>query len=155
MTRTEHLLPSELQDGKLWLPVLLAWLVSLISTLGSLFFSEVMKLPPCILCWYQRVGLFPLVLILTIGILSKDQKLGRYAWPFVFFGLVTAVYHNLLYYHFIPESISPCSQGASCTERQIEWFGFISIPLLSLLAFSSIGLSLMAFRHRLKRIQIA
>lgn len=138
-----------------WLPVYVAWLVSLMATLGSLFFSEVMKLPPCVLCWYQRIELFPLVLILTVGILAKDNKLARYAGPFVLLGLLTALYHALLYYHVIPESISPCTQGASCTERQIEWFGFVSIPLLSLLAFSIIGISLLSFRHQLKRNQIA
>ena len=136
-----------------WAPVLFAWFVSLVSTLGSLFFSEVMKLPPCVLCWYQRIGLYPLVAIFTVGILGRDEKMSRYAWPFVLFGLLTAIYHTLLYYHVIPESISPCTQGASCTERQIEWFGFVSIPLLSLLAFLFIGLCLLSFSASAKRNQ--
>lgn len=144
---------SQSDERTLWVPVYLAWLVSLASTLGSLFFSEVMKLPPCVLCWYQRIGLYPLVILFTVGILGQDNKMSRYAWPFVLLGLLTAIYHNLLYYHFIPESISPCTQGASCTERQIEWFGFVSIPMLSLLAFLFIGLCLISFRHQLKGIK--
>ena len=136
-----------------WLPVYLAWFVSLTSALGSLFFSEVMKLLPCVLCWYQRIELYPLVAIFTVGVLQRDQKLGRYAWPFVLFGLLTAIYHNLIYYHFIPESISPCTQGASCAERQIEWLGSVSIPLLSLLAFLFIANCLFSFRRRLKGIK--
>lgn len=91
------------------LPIFFAWLVSLVAALGSLFVSEVMRLPPCILCWYQRIGMYPLVPLLTIALLRKDTKVGRYAWPFVVFGLGMAVYHNLLYYHVIPESISPCT----------------------------------------------
>lgn len=132
------------------IPVYLAWLLSAFATLGSLFFSEVMKLPPCVLCWYQRIGLYPLVLVLTVGIWNRDRKMSLYAWPFIVLGLVTAIYHNLLYYNFIPESVSPCTQGASCTERQIDWLGFISIPLLSLLTFLFIGLCLFFGGHRLK-----
>lgn len=145
---------AQIQERGLWVAIYFAWLASLTSTLGSLFFSEVMRLPPCVLCWYQRIGLYPLVIIFAVGILGRDNKMTRYAWPFVVVGLLTAVYHNLLYYHLIPESISPCIQGASCTERQIEWFGFVSIPLLSLLSFSFIGFCLLLFRHRLKGIKV-
>lgn len=135
------------------MPIHVAWLLSLASTLGSLFFSEVMKLPPCVLCWYQRIGLYPLVSILTVGILARDTKVAWYAWPFLVFGLLTGIYHNLLYYHFIPASISPCTQGASCTERQIEWLGIISIPLLSLFAFLFLTVCFVSFRNRLKGIK--
>jgi len=146
---------SQSDERTLWAPIYLAWLVSLVSVLGSLFFSEVMKLPPCVLCWYQRIELYPLVLIFTVGIFERDQRMTRYAWPLVGLGLLTAIYHSLLYYHVIPEGISPCTQGASCTERQIEWFGFVSIPLLSLLAFLVIAACLLSFRHQLKRNQKA
>jgi len=119
---------------------LFQWIMAFISTLGSLFFSEVMKLPPCVLCWYQRIFMYPLVFILTVGILRQDRNLQAYIQPLVVMGAAFAFYHNLLYYNVIPESFSPCVQGISCTSRQIEWFGFITIPLLSLLAFLFIAL---------------
>jgi len=126
------------------------WLVSLVATLGSLFFSEVMRLPPCVLCWYQRTFMYPLVMVTTIGLLWRDPGALRYAWPLAAGGLVIAVYHNLLYYHLIPESITPCTTGVSCTDRQIEWLGFITIPLLSLAAFALITASLFVCQQRLR-----
>ncbi len=128
-------------------PLFVIWLVSLVATLGSLFFSEVMRLPPCVLCWYQRICMYPLVPIATIGLLSGDRAVTRYVWPLAAAGLAIAVHHNLLYYGVIPDSITPCTQGVSCTSRQIEWFGLITIPLLSLTAFAMIVASLVAL-HR-------
>src|SRR4029453_16526802 len=113
-----------------FLPVYLAWVMALVATLGSLFFSEVMKYPPCTLCWYQRIFLYPLVLLLPVGILLRDRLVVRYALPLVVVGLAIAAYHNLLYYGVIPEDILPCTGGVSCTQRQISWLGFIGIPLL-------------------------
>jgi disulfide bond formation protein DsbB len=109
-----------------------AWIVALIATIGSLFFSEVMQLPPCVLCWYQRIAMYPLVIIIGVGIISRDGSFKNYALPVCLIGLAISIYHNLLYYGLIPESITPCAEGVSCTSRQIEWFGFITIPLLAL-----------------------
>ncbi len=127
----------------------IAWTIALVATLGSLFFSEVMELPPCVLCWYQRIAMYPLVFILAIGIVLKDKNVFIYSIPLCLAGLGIAVYHNLLYYGIIPESITPCQKGISCTSRQIEWLGFITIPLLSLVAFISIAFSLLF--HRFKK----
>lgn len=126
----------------------LAWTMALVASVGSLFFSEIMQLPPCVLCWYQRIAMYPLVIIIGVGIISKDGRLKSYALPLSVIGLAIAVYHNLLYYGIIPESITPCQQGISCTSRQIEWFGFITIPLLSLTAFSLITLCLIFYKSR-------
>lgn len=125
----------------------LAWIIALIATVGSLFFSEVMELPPCVLCWYQRIAMYPLVLIVGIGIAARDSRLKNYALPLCLIGLAISIYHNLLYYGLIPESITPCTEGLSCTSRQIEWLGFITIPLLALAAFSSIALCLILHRQ--------
>ena len=125
-----------------------AWVIALLAAAGSLFFSEVMQLPPCVLCWYQRIALFPLVMIIGTGIILRDPRLKYYALPVCLFGLAVAVYHNLLYYGIIPESISPCAEGASCTEVQIEWFGFITIPLLALAAFLGIALCLFFYKPK-------
>lgn len=121
---------------------LAAWCLALTATLGSLFFSEVMALPPCTLCWYQRILMYPLVVILAVGWLLEDPRARLYALPLSLTGLAVAVYHNLLYYHILPEAIAPCREGISCTTRQIEWLGFITIPLLALTAFGIISLLL-------------
>lgn len=119
-----------------------AWFQAAVATLGSLFFSEVMQLPPCVLCWYQRIAMYPLVVICALSILRKDGAAKVYGLPLTLVGLSVAVYHNLLYYKFIPDSITPCTSGVSCTARQIVWFGFTTIPLLSLTAFCVVALCL-------------
>ncbi len=117
---------------------------------GSLFFSEVMELPPCVLCWYQRIAMYPLVLIIGVGIILNDRRMKAYALPFGLIGLAIAVYHNLLYYGFIPESITPCTEGVPCNAVQIEWLGFITIPLMGLASFISIALCLLFYRSEEK-----
>lgn len=123
-----------------------AWVVALLATVGSLFFSEVMGLPPCVLCWYQRVAMYPLILIIGSGIVMRDGRMRVYALPVCLAGLAVSVYHNLLYYGVIPESLTPCAQGVSCTSRQVEWLGFVTIPLLALTAFVVVALCLLFHR---------
>ncbi len=115
-----------------------AWLVASSSTLGALFLGEVMHLPTCVLCWYQRIFMFPLALILPIGLFPPDRKVVRYALPLAALGWLIAVFHLLLVAGVIPEDIKPCRQGIPCSETVIEWFGFVTIPLLSFLAFSTV-----------------
>lgn len=113
----------------------IAWVQSLVATLGSLYFSEVAHFAPCVLCWYQRIGMYPLVLLLTVGIVRKDKNVVWYALPVAIAGFLVSVYHNLMYYGFISEAMAPCTIGASCNAKYINWLGFITIPLLSLTAF--------------------
>jgi disulfide bond formation protein DsbB len=137
---------SEETSGKLSERTLLhyaAWFVAVVATAGSLFFSEVMKLPPCVLCWYQRIAMYPLVIVIGVGILTQDLNLRVYALPLSATGLCISIYHNLLYYNIISESIKPCTSGVSCTAKQIEWLGFVTIPLLSLIAFALISMLLL------------
>lgn len=124
----------------------LAWIQALAATFGSLFFSEILKYPPCVLCWYQRIAMYPLVLILPIGIIKKDKQIGNYVMPLAVAGLLVAAYHNLLYYGLISEKLTPCVNGVSCTTRFFE-FGFISIPLLSLLSFMGIIACILLFNR--------
>lgn len=112
-----------------------AWVIALVATTGSLFFSEVMELPPCVLCWYQRIAMYPLVVVIGVGIAFREARWKLYALPLALGGLAVSIYHNLLYYGAIPESITPCTQGVSCTSVQIEWLGFVTIPLMALTAF--------------------
>jgi disulfide bond formation protein DsbB len=123
-----------------------AWIIALVATVGSLFFSEVMQLPPCVLCWYQRIAMYPLVLIIGSGIILRDSRMKSYALPLCLIGLTISIYHNLLYYGLIPESITPCVEGISCTSRQIEWLGFITIPLMALTAFIGITICLLFYK---------
>jgi len=137
------------QNGKVneLLPYL-SWGIALLSVVGSLFFSEVMHLPPCVLCWYQRIAVYPLVLIIGTGIVVRDGRMKYYALPLCFAGLMISIYHNLLYYGFIPESITPCSEGVPCNAVQIEWLGFITIPLMGLGAFVGIALCLLLYKQK-------
>ena len=133
-----------------WTLLFLAWVVATVSTLGSLFFSEIMMFPPCVMCWYQRIFMYPLVVILLVGLFPLDTTVTRYAMPLTLIGLFFAIYHNLLYYKILPESVQPCSQGVSCTSDYINWFGFITIQLLSLVAFVMVLILLIIFKRKVK-----
>lgn len=128
----------ERNETMAWMLIFGAWLIASASTLGALFFGEVMQLPPCVLCWYQRIFMFPLALLLPIGLFPFDPKVVRYALPLAVLGWLFAVFHLLLIAGVIPESIKPCTQGVPCSAKVIEWFGFVTIPLLSVVAFSTI-----------------
>lgn len=131
-----------------WALIFICWLIASVSTLGSLFFSEVMELPACSLCWYQRIFMFPLVLIFMAGLFPFDKKVVNYALPMTIVGWAITFYHQLLYAGIIPESMQPCTQGVSCTESYLDLFGFVTIPLLSLLSFTSIAVLLLIVKRR-------
>jgi disulfide bond formation protein DsbB len=131
-----------------WIFLFLAWITAMIATLGSLFFSEVMLFPPCVMCWYQRICMYPLAVIFFVALFSNDRSIIQYATPLIGFGLFFAIYHNLLYYGILPESVAPCSQGVSCTSDYINWFGFITIQLLSLVAFVLVAWFLYLFSKK-------
>jgi disulfide bond formation protein DsbB len=116
----------------------LAWTVALVAMLGSLYFSEIAHYPPCVLCWYQRIAMYPLVFILGFAIYKKSRDLILPALVLAPLGWIIGLYHNLLYYKILPEAAAPCIAGVSCTTKFIEWFGFLTIPLLSFLGFTTI-----------------
>jgi disulfide bond formation protein DsbB len=127
--------PSTGELDRDWILLFLCWLICAGSTLGSLFFSYVMEFPPCVLCWYQRICLFPLVIILGRALFPHDRSVVKYALPLTAAGWLLAAYHNLLYAGIVPDGMQPCTQGVSCTEEYLE-FGFLSIPLLAMLSFT-------------------
>ncbi len=132
-----------------WTLLFLGWLLVSVSTTISLFFSSVLEYEPCVLCWYQRICLFPMIFILAAGLFPTfDKSVIKYALPLSIAGGLTAFYHTLLYAGIIPESIQPCSKGVSCTEKYFELFGFVSIPMLSFLAFSAIVVLLIILKRR-------
>lgn len=138
--------PVREQDSN-WMLVFVCWLIASVSVLGSLFFSEVMGFQPCVLCWYQRIVMYPLVVILAVGLFPYDRNVVRYAAPLSMIGVLIAGFHLLLVAGYIPESIKPCVQGVPCSEVQVEWFGFVTIPLLSGLSFLLITV-LLVIAHR-------
>ena len=131
-----------------WMLLFFAWVVASISTLGSLFLSDVMMYSPCVLCWYQRIAMYPLFVIFLIGMMPFDKSVLKYATPFVLTGLLLSFYHNLLQYNIIPESASPCVQGVPCSAKYIEVLGFLTIPILSFIAFSIIAVLLYTIKRR-------
>lgn len=137
--------------------ILITLAQAVIATLGSLFFSEVWMLPPCKLCWFQRIAMYPLVVILAVGYYLRDRNVYLYAMPLVVSGLVIAFYHNLLYYDtmfsygIVPDSIIQCQEGISCTAETIKWLGFVTIPLLSLISFIVIFICLWQYRKHFSK----
>lgn len=134
-----------------WALVFACWLLATASTLSALFFSEVMELPPCVLCWYQRIFMFPLVLLLPLGLFPLDGRVVRYTLPLASGGWLISVFQLLLVWGLVPEGLRPCTQGVPCSEVQIEWLGFVSIPLLSFVAFTLMVALLVAARGRIPR----
>lgn len=134
-----------------WNLLFACWLIAMTATLGSLFFSEVMQRTPCVLCWYQRIAMYPLVAIFTVGLFPLDVRCVRYALPIAVAGWLLALYHCLLYLGFIPENLQPCTQGLSCADVKIEVYGFVTIPLLSLAGFTSLIALLLAVQKGLKK----
>lgn len=141
----------EVRHAGAWTLVFCAWLVAGTSTLGALFFGEVMHLPPCSLCWYQRIFMFPLALILPFGLFPLDRNVVRSTLPLAVGGALVAAFHVLLVAGVIPERIKPCTQGVPCSEKVIEWFGFVTIPLLSVVAFATITALLVQAYYRSSR----
>jgi len=114
--------------------LLAQFIISLTAIFGSLFFSEVLKFPPCELCWYQRIFIYPIALIIFTGFFHNSSDTNKFLTPFILIGLSISIYHNLIYYKII-QIITPCSETAPCTAQQLNYLGFITIPLLSIAAF--------------------
>lgn len=140
--------PTTLSAPQSWWLLLAAWLIALTATLGALFIGEVMGQSPCLLCWYQRIFMFPLALILLVACLKGDAGVWRYAFPLVAAGFGFALYHSLQYVGLIPEPIVQCGVGPSCSSAGMRLFGWLPIPFLSLAAFGAIGGLLFLARRR-------
>jgi disulfide bond formation protein DsbB len=126
--------------------LLAAWITALVATCTSLTLSGVFHYIPCSLCWYQRILMFPLVIILGIGFIKQDRHSVGYALPLACIGLVIALYHSLLQWRLVPES-GTCVATVPCSISQLTLLGFITIPFLSLLAFSAITVLLWAYQR--------
>lgn len=124
------------------MPLYAAWLVAMAATLGALFIGEVLGQMPCVLCWYQRIAMFPLALILGIACLHDDSAVRTYALPLSITGGAIALWHSGLYFGLVPQRVAPCvKDGPSCTDAAMTIAG-LPIPILSLVAFTAITLAL-------------
>ncbi len=129
----------------------IAWIQALIAMFMSLYFSEIRHFTPCILCWYQRILMFPLVIILAVGISQKDKKIYQYVLPMSILGSVIALYQIFLQIGILPEAVAPCAFGLSCTVKYVSYFGFITIPLMSFAAFTLITICMVLYKRVQKR----
>lgn len=113
-----------------------AFIIALAATLGSLFYSEIAGYEPCKLCWFQRVFMFPQVILLGMGIKNKDKYLANCSLALSFLGALIAFYHSLLQFN-LTQSL-PCSaliSSVSCSQRFVVELGYITIPIMTLTAF--------------------
>lgn len=115
-----------------------AWLVSIVATLGSLYFSEIREYVPCELCWFQRIFMYPLTIILGIAAYNQDIRIKKYVLPLSIVGGSISIFHYLQQKVPAFAKIQLCTQGVPCTAEYINWLGFITIPFLALIAFTLI-----------------
>src|SRR3990167_8906014 len=128
----------------------LAWLPALFSLLISLYLGEGLGWPVCALCWYQRIALYPLALLLGIAAYRADPHIIPYSWPFVMINALIAAIQYIEQLKPTWYTLSVCHMGASCTEIVWQW-GFITLPFLSFCISVWIGywLWVAAQQHRL------
>jgi disulfide bond formation protein DsbB len=126
----------------------LAWVICCLTTLGSLYLSELKHLEPCSLCWYQRLSLFPLVILLAVALYKNFLKIFPYVIAFPVMGLLFSGFHIAM--QEIPgfHPIKVCSTNLSCASKQSIGLGPISAPMLAFLTFLVIMILLFAGRQK-------
>lgn len=112
----------------------LAFLVALMSMAGSLFFSEIAKYPPCALCWWQRVFMYPQTILLAMGIMKNDKNIADYVTGLSVAGLIISLYQY--YIQMGGKMFIQCdATGISCTQRFPADFGYVTIPMMAMTGF--------------------
>ncbi|NLG09618.1 MAG: disulfide bond formation protein B [Deinococcales bacterium] len=124
--------------------IYLAWVVSVVATLGSLYFSEVRLFVPCTLCWYQRILMYPLAILLAIASYRQDRGVVKYALPLSVLGIAVSGFHYLEQKVPWISSSAVCRSGVPCEIQYINWLGFVTIPLLAFVAFTLITVMLVS-----------
>lgn len=127
-------------------PLLIAWITAIFAMGGSLFFSERMGFIPCVLCWYQRILMYPLVLFLGIAFYRNDHSIYKYVLPVSVLGMLVSGTHYALQKIPSMQEFSVCTSGVPCSGQYINLFGFITIPFLALLAFTIITIMMLFLR---------
>lgn len=124
----------ELLDGLTPLALPVPALVTTVSMLGSLYFSNVVGYRPCVLCWYQRIAMYPLALMLIIATVRRDRGVRRYALPIASIGAAISLYHWLLE-RWPTLDTGSCSADAPCSVPYFENVGFVTLAFMALAAF--------------------
>jgi disulfide bond formation protein DsbB len=129
-----HVLRERVFGAVHGLELWLSFGVATTATLASLYLSEIVHLIPCTYCWYQRIAMYPLVVILGIAALRKDHGVRIYGTALATIGAVIAFYHRSV--QAFPElNGSTCSSGVPCTAAYFTLFGFVTIPYMALSGF--------------------
>jgi disulfide bond formation protein DsbB len=127
-------LGSAISDAGVWL----AFLVAAGATLGSLYFSEIADFVPCRLCWFQRIAMYPLTVVLLVGAIRKDRAVRWYAGPLAIIGAAIAGWHTLIEWRPQLDNGECELTGPSCTYVWFREFGFISLATMALTGFLTI-----------------
>ncbi len=116
--------------------LLLIWVQAFLATTGSLFYSEVMGYIPCELCWYQRILMYPLVIIYGVALFKKDVKMSFAGLFLSGIGMFVSTYHYLVQkVSAFQELGGSCTGGIPCNAIYVNYFGFITIPFMAGAAF--------------------
>ena len=143
---------AEARDTLLGTELWIAWGFALVATAGSLFFSEYSDFIPCRLCWFQRIAMYPLAVLLLMAAVRRDHRGGAlYALPIAIAGACVSIYHIYIEYNPEAESAGCKVGGGSCAVKWIDELGYVTIPVLALTAFAAIiALSLMVLSRTRK-----
>lgn len=134
--------------------MLFMWSVAFTATLGSLYFSEVRQYEPCELCWYQRILMYPLVIILGVAYAQKNARIAVTTLIFSLIGFCISAYHySIQKFSFMQDSAPACGR-VPCTGQYINYLGFITIPFLALIAFILIAISSMMILRSIKEEKV-
>lgn len=121
--------------------LMISWLITVIALLVTLYLSEAMMWPVCHLCWYQRIFLYPQVVLLGMAAFKNDRAILPYTIVLSIIGLIFAIYQYLMQLFPITfEGITLCGAGPSCATMHINWLGFITLPLVSVGVFVVLAL---------------
>ena len=118
-----------------------AWTVATIATVGSLYLSEGIGFEPCELCWYQRIAMYPLVVVLGVAFLRRDPAVWKTAVPLALAGALVSAYHVAIQYRPSLE-VTQCSGATPCSMRFFALYGFVSIPVMAGAAFLLVAVAL-------------
>ena len=128
----------------------LAFVVALVATLGSLYYSEIAGFIPCRLCWYQRILMYPLTVVTLVGALRRDDYLPSYVLPLSLMGMAVSAYHYLMEKGVVPASAT-CTADVPCSISYVNYLGFITIALMAFIAFTLITVIMFAMRSAYRR----
>ncbi len=126
----------------------LAFLIALVALLGSLYFSEYANYAPCEYCWYQRIGIYPLSLILLVAIITRDRTVKKYVLPMTLIVSCVSIWHILVQRVSSLETVTSCKAGTPCTSIYVNELGFISIPVMALTASLTIAVLMLYLKRK-------